>query len=1414
MSASLFKKLLFLLLLIPALCFAEGISNAPLEVSTQDGTVDTFPYKIKVSDGTLTDNGDGTASLTTGGGGGTPSAPPNSVQFNNGGAFGGSANFIFDGSNTATTDTVQAKSQIDLGVTNPAHLFKDIGNNLVFSDAVSGTKTLASLVAGGTPYTAGGTLLQLVGAEFSVKEGTLTTTKGCKYVAGSGIVCDQDYLTTYNETDPVVKALNGIITSNGSAISAITDNHTNWDNGYTYRVLSASATSPLGLSLTSNVLSGSFNDNNYARRQDYLPYTGATGDLTLATRNISLSTGNIIASSTGGATFDTVQAKSMIDIGSTNQSHIYKNSSNNLVFSDTVTGTKTLAQLVMTYPSSGIALSNGSAWSGSLTDSHTNWDSGYTYRLTSASAVSPLGLSLSSNVLTGSFNDSNYARKQDVVPYSGATGDVALATRNLTMTTGNLTANSLISTVATGTAPLTVTSITRVVNLNADTLDAQHGTYYAIKADTVPYSGATGDLVLATNNLTLTTGNVTISSTGGATANTVNAKTQINIGTSNWANLYKDGSNNLILSDTVTGTKTLAQLANVYPSSGIALSTGSAWGASITDNSANWNTAYSSRITTASATTPLSLSIASNTITAGFNDNNYARRQDYVPYTGATGDLTLATRNISLSTGNIIASSTGSATFDTVNAKTQINLGTSNWANIYKDGSNNLVLSDTVTGTKTLAQLATAGGGANTALSNLISTAINTNLISDTNNADDLGSTNVGWRNIYAASGVTADTVNAKTQLYFGTANQAVINKDASNNLVFSDTVTGTKTLAQLANAGSGANVNLSNLSSTAINTNLISDTDNTDDLGSTAKGWKNIYASSGSTADVLHAKSQIDIGTDNHVAVWKDAANNLVLSDKVTGQRTLAQLASGSMVYPASGIAVSNGSAWISSLTDNHTNWDSGYTYRLTSASAVSPLGLSLASNVLTGSFNDTNYARKQDVVPYTGATGDVALATRNLTLTSGGITSSSGSVSASTLTSTVATGTAPLTVTSTTRVVNLSVDYLDGQHGTYYAIKADTVPYSGSTGDLVMAANNITFTTGNVTHSSTGATTADVVQGKSRIDIGSTTSQIASFYKASSNSNDLILNNANLVLAGGAGATGENVHAKTKIDIGTNRAKFISFYPDKDNNLILNNAPLILSGGSGATAETVHARSRIDIGTNRLKFISFYPDKDNNLILNNANLILAGGSGATCDFVHAEQGIDIGTNRLKFINIYPDKWNNLVLNNASLVLNGGSQATADVVTAKNRFEAFGTGYSVFYGGASFGSASLSARINSSSSGNNGTTVLYIGSYTINTTNPSDIRVKKNIQDTKYSIKDLLKINVKDFKFQQDIINDDDKEHSGIIAQDLENIYPEAVFTRSDNYKAINYDKLIPLLIKSVQDLNAEVEDLKKKIQ
>ena len=84
----------------------------------------------------------------------------------------------------------------------------------------------------------------------------------------------------------------------------------------------------------------------------------------------------------------------------------------------------------------------------------------------------------------------------------------------------------------------------------------------------------------------------------------------------------------------------------VYPSAGIALSTGTAWGTSITDNSANWNTAYTNRIT--SATTPLS--IISNVIAmseATGSVDGYLSRFDWTTFNNKQATITLTTTGTS-----------------------------------------------------------------------------------------------------------------------------------------------------------------------------------------------------------------------------------------------------------------------------------------------------------------------------------------------------------------------------------------------------------------------------------------------------------------------------------------------------------------------------------------------------------------------------------------------------------------------------------------------------------------------------------------------------------------------------------------------------------------------------------------------
>ena len=80
----------------------------------------------------------------------------------------------------------------------------------------------------------------------------------------------------------------------------------------------------------------------------------------------------------------------------------------------------------------------------------------------------------------------------------------------------------------------------------------------------------------------------------------------------------------------------------VYPAAGIPVSTGTAWASSITDNSADWNTAYSERISSASAP----LSIASNTISisqAGTSANGYLSSTDWNTFNSKEPAITAGT---------------------------------------------------------------------------------------------------------------------------------------------------------------------------------------------------------------------------------------------------------------------------------------------------------------------------------------------------------------------------------------------------------------------------------------------------------------------------------------------------------------------------------------------------------------------------------------------------------------------------------------------------------------------------------------------------------------------------------------------------------------------------------------------------
>tara|TARA_Y100000034_G_C6826309_1_gene372574 strand:- start:819 stop:1043 length:225 start_codon:yes stop_codon:yes gene_type:complete len=52
-----------------------------------------------------------------------------------------------------------------------------------------------------------------------------------------------------------------------------------------------------------------------------------------------------------------------------------------------------------------------------------------------------------------------------------------------------------------------------------------------------------------------------------------------------------------------------------------------------------------------------------------------------------------------------------------------------------------------------------------------------------------------------------------------------------------------------------------------------------------------------------------------------------------------------------------------------------------------------------------------------------------------------------------------------------------------------------------------------------------------------------------------------------------------------------------------------------------------------------------------------------------------------------------------------------------------------------------------------------------------------------------------------------------GIIAQEIEKVLPEVVMTRDDGFKAVRYERLIPLLIEAIKEQQKQITYLLDKV-
>lgn len=109
-----------------------------------------------------------------------------------------------------------------------------------------------------------------------------------------------------------------------------------------------------------------------------------------------------------------------------------------------------------------------------------------------------------------------------------------------------------------------------------------------------------------------------------------------------------------------------------------------------------------------------------------------------------------------------------------------------------------------------------------------------------------------------------------------------------------------------------------------------------------------------------------------------------------------------------------------------------------------------------------------------------------------------------------------------------------------------------------------------------------------------------------------------------------------------------------------------------------------------------------------------------------------------------------------------------------------------------------------------------FAGNVTANSTlYPSDIRYKENIMSIGSSLASLESLHgvryfLKTSEFESKGFPTSPQ--IGLLAQEVEKVYPEMVVTDAQGYKAVDYARMVPVLLEAIKELAAEVKLLKER--
>jgi len=551
--------------------------------------------------------------------------------------------------------------------------------------------------------------------------------------------------------------------------------------------------------------------------------------------------------------------------------------------------------------------------------------------------------------------------------------------------------------------------------------------------------------------------------------------------------------------------------------------------------------------------------------------------------------------------------------------------------------------------------------------------------------------------------------------------------------------------------SSSGASAALSNLANVAINTSLISDTDNTDDLGSVSKEWKDLYINGTANLDAV----DIDAGEIDGTAIGTNSANTgafttLGASGATTLNSTL-KVQNGTTIneFSIDGTLVDNSDDAIPSEKAVKTYVDANANATHTGDVTGSTTLVISADKVLESHLKAVNLPTDEYVLTYESTTSDFEWQAISINDLSDGKTNStgvflgSGAGTNTTGDKNTAVGAYALQA-NTTSASNTAIGYYAlkvSTSGANTAVGAETLKSSvTTTGNTAIGDFNLkSLTSGNDNTAIGSQALVNLLAGTSNVALGR--------YALGSALMGADYNTAIGTWAMRSG-TGSN-----NIGIG-----YYSMYSnDGDANIGIGHQTLHYNNGD----------NNIAIGYQALKNLEGITDDGNVAIGQKAGILLTSGTKNIFLGDNAGPSGSSVSNKLYIHNSLSD----------TPLIYGDFTASSEKVTINGDFHVTGD---VTYAGA-------------------------IGSS-------SDSRLKTKVETLTDVLLKISKLRGVSFVFINEDRYASGPQ-VGVIAQELQMEFPELVIEGDDGYLGVNYSQLSAVLLQAVKEQQVQIDLLKSQM-